>query len=108
MVSHKQVEHYRSPVYDRVKRGDLSLLMVPTQPVVICGDVMVEFFNKPKMLAKVRSLFRVLFPGALSQWRCQGVWGEASPLWVDVQKLCNMCVLSLSWNYSYHTTNTLQ
>ena len=67
VVSHKQVEHYRSPVYDRVKRGDLSLLMVPTQPVVICGDVMVEFFNKPKMLAKVRSLFRVLFPGALSQ-----------------------------------------
>ena len=79
VVSHKQVEHYRSPVYDRVKRGDLSLLMVPTQPVVICGDVMVEFFNKPKMLAKVRSLFRVLFPGALSQWRRQGVWGEASP-----------------------------
>jgi len=25
--------------------------------------------------------------------------GEASPLWVDVQKLCNMCVLSLSWNF---------
>ena len=24
---------------------------------------------------------------------------EASPLWVDVQKLCNMCVLSLSWNF---------
>ena len=30
------------------------------------------------------------------QWRRQG---EASPLWVDVQKLCNMCVLSLSWNF---------
>ena len=25
--------------------------------------------------------------------------GEASHLWVDVQKLCNMCVLSLSWNF---------
>jgi len=25
--------------------------------------------------------------------------GEDSPLWVDVQKLCNMCVLSLSWNF---------
>ena len=24
---------------------------------------------------------------------------EASPLWVDVQKLCNMCVFSLSWNF---------
>ena len=53
---HKQVEHYRSPVYERVKRGDLSLLMVPTQPVVVCGDVMIEFFNKPnKMLAKVHA-----------------------------------------------------
>jgi len=25
--------------------------------------------------------------------------GEVSPLWVDVQQLCNMCVLSLSWNF---------
>jgi len=25
--------------------------------------------------------------------------GEASPLWMDVQKLCNICVLSLSWNF---------
>jgi len=28
-----------------------------------------------------------------------GRGGEASPLWVDVQKLCNMCVLSWSWNF---------
>ena len=33
------------------------------------------------------------------QWRRQGGRGEASPLWVDVQKLFNMCVLSLSWNF---------
>jgi len=34
--------------------------------------------------------------------------GEASPLWVDVQKLCNMCVLSLSWNFFVsHRTNSL-
>jgi len=33
-----------------------------------------------------------------TQWRRQR--GEASPhLWVDVQKLCNMCVLSSSWNF---------
>ena len=25
--------------------------------------------------------------------------GGKLPLWVDVQKLCNMCVLSLSWNF---------
>jgi len=35
-----------------------------------------------------------------SQWRRQvGEGEEASPLWVDVQRLCNMCVLSLSWNF---------
>ena len=28
-----------------------------------------------------------------------GARGGASPLWVDVQKLCNMCVLSLSRNF---------
>jgi len=25
--------------------------------------------------------------------------GGKLPLWVDIQKLCNMCVLSLSWNF---------
>jgi len=25
----------------------------------------------------------------------EGVRGEASPLWVDVQKLCNMCVMNV-------------
>jgi len=66
-VSHKHVEQYRSPVYDRVKKGDISILMVLSQPVIVCGDVMIEFFNKPKMLSKVRllslislNLFRVV------------------------------------------------
>jgi len=27
-----------------------------------------------------------------------GGWGSF-PLWADVQKLCNVCVLSLSWNF---------
>ena len=31
-----------------------------------------------------------------TQWRQRAGEGEASPLWVDVQKLCNMCVVSLS------------
>jgi len=34
------------------------------------------------------------------QWRRQRGEGRGSfPLWVDVQKLCNMCVLSLSRNF---------
>jgi len=28
--------------------------------------------------------------------------GGSFPLWVAVQKLCNMCVLSLSWNFVSH------
>ena len=44
----------------------------------------------------------------LGSGAARGREGEASPLWVDVQKLCNMSVLSLSWNFFYHTTNTLQ
>jgi len=43
-------------------------------------------------------LFRVTVE---DQWRRQGGRREASPYgWtVDVQKLCNMCVFSLSWNF---------
>jgi len=28
-----------------------------------------------------------------------GGGGKLPPLWVDVQKLCNICVLSFSWNF---------
>ena len=28
-----------------------------------------------------------------------GGGGKLPPVWMDVQKLCNMCVLSLSWNF---------
>ena len=46
------------------------------------------------------SIFSFTLFHNLQQWRRQGRGrGEASPLWVDVQKLCNVCVLSLSWNY---------
>ena len=34
-----------------------------------------------------------------TQWRRQGGGGSFRSPWVDVQKLCNMCVLSLSWNF---------
>ena len=37
-------------------------------------------------------LLRCRSRGSLGQWRRQGGRGEASPLWVDVQKLCNMIV----------------
>ena len=63
VVNHPQVEHYRSEVFDGVKKGDSSLLMVLRQPLIVCGDVMIEFFNKQKMMAKVSSVFlRVIIP----------------------------------------------
>ena len=34
-----------------------------------------------------------------TQWRRQGGKGGSFPPWVDVQKLCNICVLWLSWNF---------
>ena len=41
--------------------------------------------------------------GSLAEWLASvappGGWGGSFPLWVDVQKLYNMCVLSLSWNF---------
>ena len=47
---------------------------------------------------------------AAEQWRRQRGEGGSFPLWVDVQKLCNMCVLSLSWNFfvSHDKYQTLQ
>ncbi len=53
LVYHPKTEHCRSDVYDAVKKGDTCLVINLAQPKVICGDVMIEFFNKPKMKAKV-------------------------------------------------------
>ena len=54
--------------------------------------------------------FYVLTPYvSLGQWRRQGERGrKASPLWVNVRKLCNMCVLPLSWNFFVSHENILQ
>ena len=49
-----KTEVYRSEVYDKVKKGDSFILMElkETRPVVV-ADVMIEFYNRPKMMAKV-------------------------------------------------------
>ena len=47
----------------------------------------------PRLLAACLSL-GLLSAAALTSGAARGREGEASPLWVDVQKLCNMCVLS--------------
>ena len=48
---------------------------------------------------QITNFTKYSLPGYLNILAPPGGRGEASPLWVDVQKLCNMCVLSLSWNF---------
>ena len=45
------------------------------------------------------SLILLLLKTTMKQWRRQGEGRGSFPQWVDVQKFCNMCVLSLSWNF---------
>lgn len=53
VINHPKAEHYRSPLFDKVKRGDTELWMELPRPLIICGDVFIEFYNKPKMMQKV-------------------------------------------------------
>lgn len=54
VIRHPQVKHYSSMVYDKAKRGDPYVDMVLDSPVVLCGDFLIEFFNKTKMMKKER------------------------------------------------------
>jgi len=54
-----------------------------------CEDLKHLYVTRHRVCKKLHS----------GQWRRQGGGRKLSPLWVDVQKLCNMCVLSLSWNF---------
>ena len=56
VVHHLKVKMFTSPIYDTAKKGDTAQFMELEQPLPVCGDIMVEFFNKPKMMKKVRSI----------------------------------------------------
>ena len=47
----------------------------------------------------LRSPVATVRTGSQSTVAPPGGKGGSFPLWVDIQKLCNMCVLSLSWNF---------
>jgi len=40
-------------VFERANKKDRHIDMALANPVILCGDVMIEFFNKPKMMKKV-------------------------------------------------------
>ena len=52
-IRHPSVIHYRSGVHERANKKDRHIDMALASPVVLCGDVMIEFFNKPRMMKKV-------------------------------------------------------
>lgn len=54
VIRHPEVKIYESEVFDKVKKGDLCLDLPLSTPTILCGDAKVEFFNKPKMMAKER------------------------------------------------------
>jgi len=52
-IRHPSSTQYRSGVYERANKKDRHIDMNLTSPVAVSGDVMIEFFNKPRMMKKV-------------------------------------------------------
>ncbi|KAK7113804.1 phosphatidylinositol 3,4,5-trisphosphate 3-phosphatase and dual-specificity protein phosphatase PTEN-like [Littorina saxatilis] len=55
-VHQLKVKVYSSPVYDGISKGDSSYYMRVENPVPLCGDVKIEFFNKTMMMKKEKML----------------------------------------------------
>lgn len=54
VVRHPRVKHFTSAVYDKANKGDPYIDMVLDNPVVLCGDFVIEFFSRTKMMKKER------------------------------------------------------
>ena len=65
-VHQLKVKVYSSPVYDGISKGDSSYYMSVQNPVPLCGDIKVEFFNKTLMMKKVRVPIRM--PSVATSW----------------------------------------
>jgi len=71
------------------------------------GSVAVSLHDGVRHLSDVRATKHCTTSGGpparcidgISSGAARGGGRKAPPLWVDVQKLCNVCVLSLSWNF---------
>ena len=75
--------------------GQFAERISASQPVRLTdGRVMV-----PLGRAAVNSLTEERSRGRRRPVAPPGGKGGSFPLWADVQKLCNMCALSLSWNF---------
>ncbi|ESN99638.1 hypothetical protein HELRODRAFT_120014, partial [Helobdella robusta] len=56
VICHPHVKHYQSEVFEHLKREYVLFDLPLTRPSILCGDFMVEFFNKIKMM-KPEKLF---------------------------------------------------
>lgn len=52
VVSRLEAKLYSSAVFEGKRGAKMINLDISHQPVMVCGDVKVEFYNKPKMMAK--------------------------------------------------------
>ncbi|XP_013395488.1 phosphatidylinositol 3,4,5-trisphosphate 3-phosphatase and dual-specificity protein phosphatase PTEN [Lingula anatina] len=60
VVSQLKVKIYTSRVYDTIKKGQQYFEMEIFPPIPVCGDVKIEYFNKPKMIKKEK-MFHLWF-----------------------------------------------
>ena len=66
-VHQLKVKVYHSPVYDGITKNNQSYYMAVENPVPLCGDIKVEFYNKTKMMKKARKLYTQV-PNERTDW----------------------------------------
>ncbi len=55
MIYLNKVKVWTSGVAEGVKKSDNHIWFVLPKPQLLCGDIRIEFYNKPKMTRKVLS-----------------------------------------------------
>uniref|UniRef100_T1INW1 Amine oxidase domain-containing protein n=1 Tax=Strigamia maritima TaxID=126957 RepID=T1INW1_STRMM len=60
VLSQLKVKLFASPVHE-VKRGAKYFRADLPQPIMVCGDIKVEFFNKPNKMMKKEKMFQIWF-----------------------------------------------
>jgi hypothetical protein len=60
VVHQLKVKIHCSQIHEGAKKGDQYVMMELPTPLPLCGDIMIEFFNKPKMMKKEK-MFHMWF-----------------------------------------------
>ncbi|XP_064600647.1 phosphatidylinositol 3,4,5-trisphosphate 3-phosphatase and dual-specificity protein phosphatase PTEN-like [Liolophura sinensis] len=65
-----KVKIYTSPIFESPRRGESNMYLDVPQPLPVCGDIKIDFYNKPKMMKKEKMLhfwFNTFFVGEEEQ-----------------------------------------